>query len=146
MSTKDKEKIKLHQKRYRIKHKEQIRLSAKTYRRTHKEEIKLKNRIAYLRKKENIYLPIPPTIEPLIPIDIPTLWGNCKRCHRNNMYTTDHHIIPRSYGGGDNTSNLILLCNQCHDYVELRTDELLKNNKLISGDILKNMILHDSFP
>ena len=32
---------------------------------------------------------------------------------------TVHHIIPRGEGGGDNYENLITLCSECHDLVEI---------------------------
>jgi predicted HNH restriction endonuclease len=47
----------------------------------------------------------------------------CKRCDKK--YTTGrrltvHHIVPRQQGGADDLSNLITLCDACHDYVEIQ--------------------------
>lgn len=45
----------------------------------------------------------------------------CFRCRTSRTYTrlTAHHIIPRSEGGGDYLENLITLCPECHDEVEI---------------------------
>lgn len=40
----------------------------------------------------------------------------CKHCgFRNNLHV--HHIIYRSQGGADEMSNLVTLCNACHEAV-----------------------------
>jgi 5-methylcytosine-specific restriction endonuclease McrA len=36
---------------------------------------------------------------------------------------SEHHIVPRSAGGSDNPRNKVLLCDSCHDIVELLYDE-----------------------
>lgn len=44
----------------------------------------------------------------------------CQRCEkRGTRKMTVHHIQPRSEGGGDNDENLITLCSECHDFVEI---------------------------
>jgi HNH endonuclease len=46
----------------------------------------------------------------------------CQRCDKKNGQgrgMTAHHIIPRSEEGADDLSNLITLCDPCHDYVEI---------------------------
>ena len=47
--------------------------------------------------------------------------GNvCRRCRKRfkSYMLSLHHIVPRSKGGSGDFDNLILLCNECHDYVE----------------------------
>ena len=52
-----------------------------------------------------------------------------------------HHIIPRNFGGEDNPENLILLCNDCHNEVELMTDNLLQE-KMYDVDVLRSFIIN----
>ena len=45
----------------------------------------------------------------------------CRRCRKHFKYgrrLTVHHIVPRDEGGPDALSNLISLCDPCHDEVE----------------------------
>lgn len=42
----------------------------------------------------------------------------CARCKTKEGLTV-HHIVPRDDGGGDHDGNLITLCEECHNYVEL---------------------------
>jgi len=45
----------------------------------------------------------------------------CRCCHsKKQIDLTVHHILPRSEGGTDMIRNLIVLCNSCHDKVELK--------------------------
>jgi HNH endonuclease len=49
--------------------------------------------------------------------------NTCQRCDRkgnDSRSLTAHHRIPRAEDGSDDLSNLITLCNPCHDYVEIR--------------------------
>ena len=39
---------------------------------------------------------------------------NCKICKKESKYLEAHHIIPKSRGGLDISSNLIKLCSSCH--------------------------------
>ena len=46
----------------------------------------------------------------------------CLRCDkrfRNKQDINAHHITPRANGGSDDFSNLVTLCNECHDFVEI---------------------------
>jgi 5-methylcytosine-specific restriction endonuclease McrA len=46
----------------------------------------------------------------------------CQRCEMRNTQgrgLTAHHITPRADDGGDDLTNLITLCDPCHDYVEV---------------------------
>jgi len=47
----------------------------------------------------------------------------CMNCRTEDTGTTldIHHIVPRSHGGSDRMSNLILLCRQCHDAAHRQT-------------------------
>lgn len=77
--------------------------------------------------------------------DINKSTHKCMRCGNNEVYLSDHHIIPRDYGGRDNVENLIELCNSCHDYVEIKTDIYIKKYKRLDIDLLRSMIINDSF-
>lgn len=44
----------------------------------------------------------------------------CYRCEtRQQRNLTVHHIIPRSEGGEENAENLVTLCIDCHNIVEI---------------------------
>lgn len=43
----------------------------------------------------------------------------CRRCGKRKPLVTAHHIVPRDEGGSNDLTNLISLCTQCHDYVEV---------------------------
>lgn len=48
--------------------------------------------------------------------------NTCQRCERKanaDRKVTAHHMIPRAEDGPDNITNLITLCDPCHDYVEI---------------------------
>ena len=47
----------------------------------------------------------------------------CVRCDAT-LCLTVHHIKPREKGGSDDLTNLVTLCNICHDIVELDPFEL----------------------
>lgn len=55
----------------------------------------------------------------------------CKRCGAKRTLTP-HHIIPREEGGTHELTNLITLCERCHDYVEL-DDSLRTWNLIVSS-------------
>ncbi len=70
----------------------------------------------------------------------------CKRCgiHVNNKIQK-HHIIPRKYGGKRWKWNKILLCPECHNYVEIKTQEWIDNGGSIDVNVLRFKILNDAF-
>jgi len=43
----------------------------------------------------------------------------CESVNNSGRGMTAHHIIPRSEGGSDDPFNLVALCNECHDAVEI---------------------------
>jgi hypothetical protein len=46
----------------------------------------------------------------------------CLRCEdkfRSKSKLTVHHVVPRADGGSNDPSNLVTLCSQCHDFVEM---------------------------
>jgi hypothetical protein len=48
--------------------------------------------------------------------------NTCQRCDRKGNHDrklTAHHLIPRAEDGPNELSNLITLCDPCHDYVEI---------------------------
>lgn len=53
---------------------------------------------------------------------------------------SQHHIIPRRFGGSDDITNLIMLCDKCHDVVEMKTDDWIKEKKWYNSDSLRSMI------
>lgn len=63
----------------------------------------------------------------------------CPMC-KINKADSEHHIIPRSYGGDDFEYNKIKLCRKCHDITELITDELLKQKPYTSNTIRRLII------
>lgn len=46
---------------------------------------------------------------------------HCQRCDKRfkSELLTAHHIIPRAEDGPDLLHNLVTLCNECHDFVEI---------------------------
>lgn len=70
----------------------------------------------------------------------------CKRCGiKVNNKIQKHHIIPRKYGGKRWKWNKILLCPECHNYVELKTQEWIDNGGSIDVNVLRFKILNDVF-
>jgi len=65
----------------------------------------------------------------------------CPRCLKRNAISL-HHIIPRANGGGDNKENIIYLCIECHNKVEILTDDWIKKRGLIDPQILRNLIIN----
>lgn len=45
----------------------------------------------------------------------------CIRCDNRNRVNDlqAHHVIPRDEGGANSLSNLVTICNDCHDIVEI---------------------------
>jgi hypothetical protein len=43
----------------------------------------------------------------------------CEKISKNGNKLNAHHIMPRSEGGADDITNLITLCEPCHDIVEV---------------------------
>lgn len=45
----------------------------------------------------------------------------CLRCDKRFAVAslTVHHMIPREDGGSNDVSNLVPLCRECHDFVEI---------------------------
>lgn len=59
----------------------------------------------------------------------------CQRCYdRVTSGATAHHILPRAEGGGNQLSNLVWLCDPCHDFVEIQ-EPPLRNRTQIEGSI-----------
>lgn len=58
----------------------------------------------------------------------------CLRCDKR--FKTEelnaHHMTPREDGGADDKSNLVSLCNACHDFVEIHG---LRNKASIIGSL-----------
>jgi hypothetical protein len=43
----------------------------------------------------------------------------CAKAFRAKKQLTAHHLVSRANGGSNDMSNLVTLCNSCHDYVEI---------------------------
>ena len=56
----------------------------------------------------------------------------CRRCDMTLGYDlcSVHHIKPRAEGGTAELSNLITLCNSCHDWVECHVPPLTTKNAI----------------
>jgi len=78
-------------------------------------------------------------------IDFVPLDNMCLMCFSKNNYVSKHHIIPRKYGGENNIENLINLCNNCHDYVEIKTEDYIKKYKHYDVEILRSLIINNGF-
>lgn len=70
--------------------------------------------------------------------------GICPICIEREVQSR-HHIIPRKYTVNNDKTNLILLCNRCHDIIEIKTEEWIESGKRYNIDLLKSMILNDGF-
>lgn len=57
--------------------------------------------------------------------------GLCVRCrfHGNHV----HHILPRSLGGSNDLSNLVLLCMECHEWVHAGNTSVWLQSKSDTG-------------
>ena len=52
--------------------------------------------------------------------------GSCLACSRKlEIVCSVHHLLPRSCGGDDGLSNLVLLCQSCHDRLEMAQEAML---------------------
>lgn len=63
----------------------------------------------------------------------------CPRCNKRNVESL-HHLLPRKYGGKDNIENLIFLCFECHDEVEVLTSILLEKKSKVDIDRLRTYV------
>lgn len=45
------------------------------------------------------------------------MFGECQQC-KNRRKMTRHHIKPRCRGGGNEASNIMLVCRPCHDILD----------------------------
>ena len=68
----------------------------------------------------------------------------CAMCHNTlkDSEFTVHHIIPRSKNGKDELSNLIGLCNTCHDIAE---EEQLSRYDILNYFNIKDLITTRKF-
>jgi GTPase involved in cell partitioning and DNA repair len=60
---------------------------------------------------------------------------NCKICKKDVEHLEKHHIVPKSRGGSDDESNLIMVCNECHG---LAHDVSFSNKR--GGGLIKEKI------
>jgi hypothetical protein len=64
------------------------------------------------------------------------LRDNCKcmQCHKSNCVIEVHHIVPRRTHGSNTLSNLITLCEECHDRTEGKEELFVKDyQNMING-------------
>ena len=67
--------------------------------------------------------------------------STCPRCLKKEAISP-HHIIPRESGGGDNKENIIYLCIECHNEVEMLTDDWIEKRGLINPQVLRKLIIN----
>ena len=60
---------------------------------------------------------------------------NCEICKNDVKHLEKHHIIPKSRGGSDDKSNLIMVCSECHG---LAHDVSFSNER--GGGLIKEKI------
>ena len=76
----------------------------------------------------------------------------CDKKFRSYKRLSLHHIIPRSEDGSDEPENLIVLCIECHDFVEV--NELRTKAEIIGSyddggndiEIIKAGMIDDNRP
>ena len=60
--------------------------------------------------------------------------NKCKECGKSNCMLEVHHIVPRRLKGSDTLSNLITLCEKCHDKTEGEEEKfIVKYQKMVGG-------------
>jgi hypothetical protein len=58
----------------------------------------------------------------------------CMECGKSNCMLEVHHIVPRRLKGSNTISNLITLCNVCHDKTEGKEDQFIQHYQdMING-------------
>jgi len=65
--------------------------------------------------------------------------GLCVSCNEMKV-NSNHHIIPRTYGGKNNKENLLGLCSSCHDRIEIQTDEWINSRNRMDVDLFRSLI------
>lgn len=67
--------------------------------------------------------------------------GRCEFC--TNKGTQIHHLLPRRYGGGEDLSNLALVCSYCHRALDSFLTVLARNRgeEAVRGSIREVMAL-----
>lgn len=58
---------------------------------------------------------------------------------------SNHHIVPRKYKGYNSEENFIKLCFECHDAVEIKTEDWIKSGKHYNIEILRSLIINKGF-
>lgn len=103
------------------------------------ENIILSEEISILR--ENIYSIVRENIR------IKNSTVKCVRCEKYVYLQKEnyHHVIPRKYNGDDDDYNRIPLCSECHDYVEIKTEEWISLGKKYDIEKLIFLIKNDIF-
>lgn len=62
----------------------------------------------------------------------------CMDCGKTNTKLEVHHIVPRRLKGSNNLSNLITLCEKCHDKTKEKEEEFIsKYQKMIDGNHIR---------
>lgn len=74
-------------------------------------------------------------------------YQKCYRCKKHILLNKKsyHHIIPRKYKGHDDDYNRMPLCIECHNYVEIKTEEWISSGKIYNISILMCTIINDGF-
>ena len=69
--------------------------------------------------------------------------GRCCRCGRGDVEMTKHHVLPYGAGGLTQESNLVLLCNECHE--PLHTKDTWHPDPLLQGVLLGHADLDEDY-
>ena len=64
------------------------------------------------------------------------------RMYKSTTNLTTHHLVPRKYGVNNDEYNLITLCKNCHDKVEILTTDWIDSGREYSTQILKRLIVY----
>jgi hypothetical protein len=55
-------------------------------------------------------------------------WCECVSDHSPKAYVANrHHVVPLSWGGSDDSSNVVMLCPNSHSAVHRLLDEYVRN-------------------
>ena len=66
--------------------------------------------------------------------------GTCEACgHENYRILQIHHITPRARGGGNDVSNLRLLCPNCHMTIHSGYEHFGGSSRLVTAAVLKTV-------
>jgi hypothetical protein len=60
----------------------------------------------------------------------------CDGCGKPSDYFHEHHVVPRSLGGIDYLTNIVTICEDCHN--KIHSLKFTKHSELIKAGLSKN--------